>query len=96
MKTKVYDKANWHLVNGMSLEIVLEHFSFFMNWANTNNLLSHEGKEILELGVDESISLHSRMFNDMGIKFMENFYDKFISAQKKDEAAMNNDLKMLT
>lgn len=95
MKTKVYDKANWHLINDMSKELVLKHFSFIMNWANNNQLLSDEGKEILELGVDESISLHSRMFNERGNKFMENFYDKYISADNDLESSMNNDLNLI-
>ena len=87
MKTKVYDKASWHIEGGEDLNKVLAHFSFIMAWCSSNNLLSEEGKEIADLCVDQSISLHSRMFTDKGNIFMDKHYDKFIDAtsDNKDE-----------
>ena len=65
-KVKVYDKASWHIDAGEPVNNVLTHFKFIMNWCNKNNLLSDEGKEVLEFGIDKSISIHSRLLNERG------------------------------
>ena len=77
MKTIVYDKAAWHIDAGENKSNVLEHFKFIMTWCHKNNLLSAEGEEILELGVDDSISIHSRMLTGRGNVFMTKYYDSF-------------------
>ena len=51
MKTKVYDKASWHIDAGEPTSSVLSHFKFIINWCNQNNLLTDEGEEILEFGI---------------------------------------------
>jgi len=93
MKTKVYDKAAWHIDAGEPSDNVLEHFKFIMHWCNQNNLLSDEGIELLELGIDDSISIHSRMLNERGNVFMTQYYDTFISAQKDQSTQMDEILK---
>ena len=93
MKTKVYDKAAWHLDGGESIHSVLTHFTFMMAWLSKNGLLSTEGKEIEELGVDDSISLHSRMLTEKGNAFMEKYCDKYISATAEYSTLMDEALK---
>lgn len=95
MKTKVYDKASWHIDAGESASNVLAHFEFVMNWCNQNNLLTAEGEEILSLGVDASISIHSRLFNERGNMFMTKFYDMFISAQSDQFSKMSEKLNTI-
>lgn len=95
MKTKVYDKAAWHLDAGEPKSKVLAHFNFIMAWCHKNNLLSDEGDEILEIGVDESISINSRMLNERGNLFMAKYYDSFISACIEQEKEMNEKLKAI-
>lgn len=94
MKTKVYDKAIWQIESGKNTKEVLKHFKMIMEWCEKNRLLSDEGKEILSFGVDESISLHSRLFTKQGNDFMEKYYDKYISAIVVQDS-MNDDLKKL-
>lgn len=89
MKTTVYDKAAWHIDAGENNDVVLCHFAFILSWCEKNNLLSEEGQEIIQLGVDNSISLHSRMFTDKGNEFMNKYYDEFISAKEENESEMN-------
>lgn len=89
MKTKVYDKASWHIDAGEPTSSVLSHFKFIINWCNQNNLLTDEGEEILELGIDDSISIHSRLLNERGNMFMTKYYDMFISAQTEQSSEMN-------
>lgn len=95
MNTTVYDKASWHIDAGEPKRSVLAHFTFIMFWCDQNNLLSDEGAEILELGIDDSISLHSRLLNDRGNVFMTKYYDMFISAQNNQSAEMDEMLKTI-
>ena len=78
MKTLVYDKASWHIDAGEPADRVLAHFKFIMNWCNQNNLLSDEGEEILEFGIDDSISIHSRLLNERGNMFMNTCLKSFV------------------
>jgi Uri superfamily endonuclease len=89
MKTSVYDKVAWHIDAGENKDAVLRHFSFILSWCEKNNLLSAEGQEIVQMGVDDSVSLHSRMFTEKGNTFMNKYYDEFISAMDGDESEMN-------
>lgn len=95
MKTIVYDKASWHIDAGEPTNSVLAHFKFIMNWCDQNKLLSDEGLEILEFGIDDSISLHSRLLNDRGNVFMTKYYDTFISAQNDRSSEMDEILKTI-
>ena len=95
MKTLVYDKASWHIDAGEPEDRVLSHFKFIMNWCNQNNLLSDEGEEILEFGIDDSISIHSRLLNERGNMFMKKFYDTFISANIENRSEMDEMLKTI-
>lgn len=94
-KTTIYDKAIWHIDAGENKKTVLDHFTFIMNWLQENRLLSNEGIEILKLGIDESISINSRMLNERGNRFMTMYYDSFISAQKDKKEEMNKKLKTI-
>lgn len=95
MKTTIYDKAIWHIDAGENKKTVLDHFAFIMNWSQENSLLSNEGIEILELGIDDSISINSRMLNERGNLFMTMYYDSFISAQEDKKEEMDEKLKTI-
>ena len=95
MKTIVYDKVAWHIDGGESREVVLSHFRFFLNWLSQNGLLSDEGKELEELGVDESLSFHSRMLTERGNTFMSKYYDRFIGAQQECKTRLDELLRDL-
>lgn len=95
MKTTVYDKASWHIDAGEPRNGVIEHFKFILSWCKKNNLLSTEGEEIFEFGVDDSISIHSRLLNERGNLFMAKFYDSFISARSEQGFEMDKMLKTI-
>lgn len=92
MSLKVYDKAKWHIEKGMDTKDILEHFDFMFSWLKEFNLLSEEGLEILDIGIDESISLNERMVNIGGAIFLEKNYDKYIS---RIDYGKNQDRKYL-
>ena len=95
MKTKVYDKASWHIDAGEPTSSVLSHFKFIIDWCNQNNLLTDEGEAILAVGIEAAISIHSRWLNERGNMFMTKYYDMFISAQIEQTSEMNKMLKTI-
>ncbi len=73
---KIYDKAQWHIDAGESSEVVISKFKAIFAFLASKELLQSEGKEMIELGIDGSISLHERMITDIGKKFLDVCYDK--------------------
>lgn len=83
---KIYDKAQWHIDAGESAGAVVAKLKAVLEFLDLKGLLDSEGKEIMELGIDSSVSLHERMLTDEGRNFMESCYDKVIN-QPADEMA---------
>ena len=81
---KVYDKASWHIDNGEDKDEVLSRFSFLFAYLEKKNMLTDEGKEIFELGIDSSISLHERLVTDEGKKFLEANIDELLKMSISD------------
>ena len=77
---KIIDKGSWHIDNGVSKEQIIFHFKFVFKWLEKNNLLSEDGKEILSIGIDDSISLNEKMVNKEGLNFLQYYYDEYISS----------------
>ena len=80
-KLKIYDKVAWHFPEGKNcpnIETAKRHFVAIMNWLAFNELLSAEGKEFLELGIDSDFSLTSAMLNNKGNQVLEKAYEKWI------------------
>ena len=55
-------------------------FDFLEN----KGFLQAEGKEILKIGIDESISIHERMLTEKGNSFMESKYDGIINTNEEE------------
>lgn len=83
---KIFDKASWQVDNGMSEEVVISHFEFIFEWLNEHDMLSPDGLEILEIGIDEDVSLHECLVNETGLHFLNEFYDKLITDSEYDVA----------
>ena len=89
---KVYDKAAWHIDGNENAVEVVDRFRAIYSFLDSKKMLSEDGKEILELGIDSSISLNSSMVNSEGKAFLDAKYDvitnqdpKRIKATLKDE-----------
>ena len=74
----IYDKAAWHIDAGMSEEVVVKRLKDVFEFLSLNNMLSEEGKEVFELGIDDSCSLNERTVNSKGNKFLKKYYDEVI------------------
>lgn len=83
---KVFDKASWQIDNGVDEVTVIAHFEFIFGWLNEHDMLSPDGLEILETGIDEDVSLHEGMVNERGLHFLNEFYDKLITDTEYDVA----------
>ncbi len=87
---KIFDKAEWQIDGGINKTIVVKHFKFIFDWLKANDMLSEDGLEIFDVGIDEETSLHERLVTCDGCKFLEKNYDELISKSKYDiEIAKN-------
>ncbi|MBL4940037.1 MAG: hypothetical protein COB46_13640 [Rhodospirillaceae bacterium] len=98
---EVYDKVSWHFPEGQncpSLKVAKEHFVAVMEWLKENNLLSDEGKEVLELGVDSDFSITSSMLNPKGNEILKKYYLDWLRSidytNKPNLTLLNDGLKM--
>ena len=76
---KIYDKVQWHLDAGENKETVVSRFKEMFKLLNQYNLLTDDGLEIYDLGIDADVSIHEYLINDKGNKFFEMYYDEMIN-----------------
>lgn len=91
----IYDKVSWHHPEGKncpSLEAAKVHFIAVMRWLKEKNLLSGEGEEIFEFGIDVDFSITSSMLNEKGNYVLEKHYSSWL---KTVDYSNNIDLKIL-
>lgn len=86
MIMNIYDKAAWHIDAGENISEVTERFRLIFQYLSANNLLNEDGEEILEMGIDESTSLHSDLLTNDGKNFLDEYYEK-MSFLSYDELA---------
>lgn len=77
---KIFDKASWHIDECMPKAQVVSHFKFIFGWLEKNKLLSDDGMEILNIGIDESISLNEKMLKKEAFNFIEKYYNKYLES----------------
>ena len=80
---KIFDKAKWHIEAGVDPNEVINKFKEIFIFLFINKMLSSEGKEIMEIGIDSSVSLNEKIVNENGIKFLDDCYDKVINNDSK-------------
>lgn len=82
---KIYDKAVWQVDGGIPSKLVVNHFKIVFTWLNKHDMLSEEGKEELEDGIDSEASLNEEQLTNEGIDFLDKYYDKFLMAIAKEK-----------
>ncbi len=83
---KVYDKAERHIDGGEDKNEVIKKFKEIFSFLYDMNMLSDEGKEIVDIGIDASISLHERLLTAEGTLFIEQHYDNLINLNSNEIA----------
>ena len=87
---KVFDKAQWHIDAGEAIEEVVAKFRVVFEFLDSRNMLSTEGRELLEFGIDSSVSLNERMVNKEGFIFLCEHYNNVINYKaEKIRVALN-------
>ena len=72
-----YDKVSWHFPDGENcpnLEVAKVHFGVLMDWLESQDLLSEEGQEAMEVGVDSDFAITSHMLTDKGNRLLQICY----------------------
>ena len=80
---KTYDKVRWHFPEGNgcpSLDAAKIHFQVVMKWLKDKDLLSAEGIEAVENGIDSDYSLTAHMLTPKGNKIIERCYSIWVSS----------------
>lgn len=85
----IFDKASWQIDGGIPENLVISHFCTVFKWLYSYNMLSEEGKEELDEGIDNCASLNENMVTDEGFIFLEKCYDEYLEAISKDKYGKN-------
>jgi hypothetical protein len=78
---KTYDSVRWHFPDGKdcpSLAAAKVHFDVVMKWLQDNRLLSAEGVEARESGIDADFALTGHMLTDRGNRVLGRSYKEWV------------------
>ncbi|QDW74150.1 hypothetical protein FND36_08990 [Lachnospiraceae bacterium KGMB03038] len=81
----IIDKAAWQIDGGIPEDLVIRHFDTVFTWLADHKMLSAEGKEELEDGIDDGSSLNEEMITIEGLAFLEACYDEYLRVIAKDK-----------
>lgn len=81
---KTYDKASWHIDGGEKISDVVKRFEIVFKFLEAKEMLTDDGKETLEYGMDSSVTLNSTMVTKKGKVFLEACYDCIMSKDLKE------------
>jgi hypothetical protein len=75
---KIIDKAVWQIDRGVPAKEVVDHFKTVFSWLMEHDMLTDEGIEEYEDGIDDCASLNDELVNERGIAFLEKCYDDLL------------------
>lgn len=78
---RTYDKVAWHYPEGKGcpdLDAAKIHISVVMKWLKSNGLLSAEGVEALDAGIDSDFALTAHMLTPKGVHVLDCCYQKWL------------------
>lgn len=81
----IIDKAAWQIDGGVPEELVVNHFKTVFSWLKRHDMLSDEGEEEFEDGIDDCASLNEDLITKEGIEFLEKCYDDYLKVIAKDK-----------
>lgn len=79
----IIDKAVWQIDGGVSEKLVVNHFKTVFMWLDSHEMLTEEGKEELEDGIDDCASLNENLVTRDGLDFLEECYDEYLKVIAK-------------
>lgn len=81
---KIIDKAAWQIDGGVPEELVVRHFTTVFSWLSQHKMLSDEGEEEFEDGIDSSASLNEDLVTPDALIFLEKCYDMFLKTVEEE------------
>ncbi len=81
---KIFDKASWHITQGIPPASVIGKLQNVYSFLKQKNLLSENGLEDIEFGIDESTSLNENTVTEKGNEFLTQYYDEVIGLGKEE------------
>ena len=84
-KMEIFDKAAWQIDGGVPADLVVSHFNTVFKWLNDHEMLSDEGIEEFEDGIDEEASLNENLVTEEGASFLHAHYDDYLRAIAEDK-----------
>ena len=81
----IVDKAAWQIDAGIPENLVVNHFKTVFLWLNNHEMLTEEGIEEFEEGIDDCASLNERVLTTEGLAFLEKCYDEYLTVIAKDK-----------
>lgn len=82
---KTYDKVSWHFPDGKNcpnLDAAKVHFDALMHWLKSQDLLSEEGQEAVDAGVDSDFAITSHMLTGKGNRLLKSCYAEWARTVK--------------
>ena len=75
---KIFDKAAWQIDGGIPTDVVVKHFNIVFTWLDKHEMLSDEGREEFEDGIDDCASLNEDLVTPEGSDFLDKNYDNYL------------------
>ncbi len=82
---RIIDKAAWQIDGGVPEDLVVNHFNTVFLWLSQHDMLTEEGIEELEDGIDDCASINDELVNEDGMRFLETSYDDYLKAVEKEK-----------
>jgi len=80
----IIDKAAWQIDGGVPKELVVKHFITVFSWLDRHKMLSDEGREEFEDGIDSCASLNEDLITPEALDFLEECYDGYLKVIEQD------------
>lgn len=80
----IIDKAAWQIDGGVPEEYVVKHFQMIFSWLNQHEMLSDDGKEEFEDGIDSCASLNEDLVTSDAVDFLDECYDECLREIEKN------------
>lgn len=79
-----HDKADWHIDGGEDEDEVYARFQSVFEFLDENNMLTEEGKEEFENGIDDSTIISEDHLTSVANEFFTKYYDTAIEDNPSD------------
>ena len=80
---KIIDKAAWQIDSGVPSKEVVNHFYTVFSWLLEHDMLTEEGREEYDDGIDDCASLNDELVNTRGMAFLDKCYDDLLKKSAK-------------